>query len=92
MTKIKITDKLPDKTLINRALPQLKEEHALKLRMSDREEKEETKLLQKTRTSNQVRYKTCTFHDKKYRKLTFRLKKKKIVKEIAREHLAPTQD
>lgn len=35
MTKIKITDKLPDKTLINRALPQLKE-HALKLRMSDR--------------------------------------------------------
>lgn len=36
MTKIKTTDKLPDKTLINRALPQLKEEHALKLRMSDR--------------------------------------------------------
>lgn len=63
MTKIKITDKLPDKTLINRALPQLKEEHALKLRMSDREEKEEIKLLQKTRTSNQVRYKTCTFHE-----------------------------
>lgn len=42
MTKIKITDKLPDKTLINRALPQLKEEHALKLRMSDREEKRKT--------------------------------------------------
>lgn len=62
MTKIKITDKLPDKTLINKALPQLKEEHALKLRMSDRG-KEENKLLQKTRTSNQVRYKTCTFHE-----------------------------